>query len=182
MKEEVSWIQERWGIVYSLEGCVKLLHRLGFSYKKTKLFSCEADKEHQEAFIEELASIKETLGEKSVLYVMDACRPQHNTRSSYAWIKQGREYELPSVCGRKRFNINAALNASAPQKVVVRFDESIDAESTWKVYKQLLEFHQDKEVVYVVCDNARYYKNKTLQERLKGTKIKQIFLPAYLLI
>ncbi|MCS7077722.1 MAG: winged helix-turn-helix domain-containing protein, partial [Bacteroidia bacterium] len=37
-KEVVCWIQERWGIVYSLEGCVKLLHRLGFSYRKTKLF------------------------------------------------------------------------------------------------------------------------------------------------
>ncbi|MDW8295885.1 MAG: winged helix-turn-helix domain-containing protein, partial [Raineya sp.] len=74
-KEVVCWIQERWGIVYSLEGCVKLLHRLGFSYKKTKLFPCEADKERQEAFIEELASIKETLGEKSVLYFMDACHP-----------------------------------------------------------------------------------------------------------
>ncbi|MCS6795208.1 MAG: hypothetical protein NZ516_04545 [Raineya sp.] len=99
------------------------------------MFPCEVDRERQEAFIEELASIKETLGEKSVLYFMDACHSQHNTRSSYAWIKTGREYELPSVNGRKRFNINAALNGSARQEVVVCFDESIDAESTWRVYE-----------------------------------------------
>ncbi|MCS6822223.1 MAG: winged helix-turn-helix domain-containing protein [Microscillaceae bacterium] len=84
-KKVVFWIQERWGIVYSLEGCMKLLHRLGFSYKKTKLFSCEADKERQEAFMKELAAIKETLGEQGVLYFMDACHPQHNTLFSYAW-------------------------------------------------------------------------------------------------
>ncbi|MCS6796351.1 MAG: winged helix-turn-helix domain-containing protein, partial [Raineya sp.] len=65
-KEVVCWIQERWGIVYSLEGCVKLLHRLGFSYKKKTLFSCEADKERQEAFIKELEAIKESLSEQEV--------------------------------------------------------------------------------------------------------------------
>ncbi|MCS6796352.1 MAG: hypothetical protein NZ516_10370 [Raineya sp.] len=53
------------------------------------------------------------------------------------------EYELPSVSGRKRLNTNVALNVSAPQEVIVRFDEAIDAESTWKVYEQLLELHQD---------------------------------------
>ncbi|MCS6796016.1 MAG: winged helix-turn-helix domain-containing protein [Raineya sp.] len=85
-KAVVSWIRIRecWEIVNSSESCVKLLHRLRFSYKKTKLFLCEADKERQEIFIKELGVSKELLEAKGVIYFLDACHPQHNTRSPYA--------------------------------------------------------------------------------------------------
>jgi hypothetical protein len=124
---------------------VPLLHRLGFSYKKTKLVPCEAD------------------------------LSQHNTRSSYAWIPKGEEKELPSVSGRQRLNCNGAINPFEVRDMEVRFDTCINAQSTWLLYKQLEEKHSDKACIYVVCDNARYYKNKWLQEQLQGSKIKQIF-------
>ncbi|SFF29041.1 transposase, partial [Thermoflexibacter ruber] len=49
----------------------------------------------------------------------------------------------------------------------------------WKLYEQLQACHPDKEKIYVICDNARYYKNKHLQEKLASSRIKQLFLPAY---
>jgi len=33
--------------------------------------------------------------------------------------------------------------------------------------------------VYVLCDNARYYKNKDLAAWLTGTRLVQFFLPTY---
>jgi transposase len=33
--------------------------------------------------------------------------------------------------------------------------------------------------IYVICDNARYYRSKAVQEYLKGSRIKLVFLPPY---
>ncbi len=176
----VHYVEQRFGKPYTCQGIVPLLHRLGFVYKKTKLAPCEADVSEQEAFVESLKGLQEELdNEEAVLYFVDAVHPQHNTRSAYAWIKKGTEKEIPSVSGRKRLNCNGAINAKDVSDVVARFDDSIKAESTWHLYQSLEAKHPDKKVIYVVCDNARYYKNKQLQEKLKDSKIKQIFLPAY---
>ena len=37
----------------------------------------------------------------------------------------------------------------------------------------------DKDKIYIIVDNARYYKNAALQDYLKDSKIEQIFLPPY---
>ena len=57
--------------------------------------------------------------------------------------------------------------------------DRINAESTWELYNKLEEKEQDKVCIYVISDQARYYKNKMLQEKLATSRIKQIFLPAY---
>ena len=33
--------------------------------------------------------------------------------------------------------------------------------------------------IYVICDNARYYRSKAVQEYLKNSRIKLVFLPPY---
>lgn len=55
----------------------------------------------------------------------------------------------------------------------------MNAESTLALYQKLEALHPEAKNIYVVCDNARYYKNKLLNETLKDSKIKQVFLPPY---
>jgi transposase len=57
--------------------------------------------------------------------------------------------------------------------------KSVNAESTFTLYKKLEALHPEAKNSYVICDNARYYKNKLLNENLQGSKIKQVFLPPY---
>jgi transposase len=57
--------------------------------------------------------------------------------------------------------------------------KSVNAESTFTLYKKLEALHPEAKNSYVICDNARYYKNKVLNENLQGSKIKQVFLPPY---
>ena len=49
-KEVVSWIFTRWCIIYTHQGVVDLLNRIGFTYKQTTCIPCEADREKQEDF------------------------------------------------------------------------------------------------------------------------------------
>jgi len=46
----------------------------------------------------------------NISYFMDGTHPQHNTVSSYGWIKRGEEKETKSNSGRQRLNINGAIN------------------------------------------------------------------------
>jgi hypothetical protein len=68
---------------------------------------------------------------------------------------------LPTVSGRERVNLNAALNAYCPPQVLVQESPCVNAQSTRRLYEQLLAAHPGQQL-YVVCDNARYYKNREL--------------------
>lgn len=49
--EAVEYIQRTYGIRYSVIGVTKLLHRLGFVYKKPKIIPAKADREKQITFL-----------------------------------------------------------------------------------------------------------------------------------
>lgn len=80
--------------------------------------------------------------------------------------------------GRDRVNINGVLNAFNITDVVMRSDERINAQSTIELYKQLQK-HKPKGKIYVVCDNARYYRSRLVREWVKNSRIVQVFLPSY---
>jgi transposase len=173
------WIKNSFGIEYTPEGVVDLLHRIGFTYKKTKEVPCERDAQKQEAFMEEVARIFDSLDEKSVVYYADGVHPTHNSRSTYAWIEKGKDLEQPTVSGRDRVNINGLLNAGDVSDVIAIDSQSVNAQSTKELYQKALERHPGADKIYIISDNARYYRNKELSEWVKGTKITQIFLPPY---
>ena len=62
---------------------------------------------------------------------------------------------------------------------MVRFDQTIIAESTIAPFQQLEGVYAPFTWIYVICDNARYYRSKGVQEYLEGSRIKLVFLPPY---
>ncbi len=179
-KQIAEWITSRWQINYTSAGVVDLLNRIGFTYKPTKCVPCEADAEKQHAFIEKLNHLLEqTTDNKSVIYFADGVHPTHNTRSTHAWIEKGTEREQPTVSGRDRININALLNAQNPTDVIAIECKSVNSQSTKQLYEQVLKVNPDKKTIYIISDNAKYYRNKELLEWTQTTKIVPIFLPPY---
>ena len=90
---------------------------------------------------------------------------------------QGRP--LLTVSGRERVNFNAAPNAYVPTQVQLDETSRVNAQGTRRLYEQLLAVHPDKTRTHVVCDNARYHKNKDLRAWLADQPICQVFLPFY---
>ncbi|MCP4140884.1 MAG: IS630 family transposase, partial [Chloroflexi bacterium] len=65
------------------------------------------------------------------------------------------------------------------QKVVIREDERINAQSTIALLEQMLK-EQPLGVLYVILDNARYYSSKLVHGFiLENTRIEFVFLPPY---
>jgi hypothetical protein len=103
-----------------------VLRRLGYVYKKPKVLPGKADAQAQRDFLANgYKKINDNKGANDPVYFMDAVHPQHNPVLAYGWIKRGQEQPLPTNTGRKRLNINGAidLDSLAP---VVRFDETIN--------------------------------------------------------
>jgi transposase len=177
-KEVVDYVKHKYGINYSVIGITKLLHRLGFVYKKPKLAPAKADLAKQQQFLDGYFKLKNELKENDQIYFLDATHPQHNTRSAYGWILRGTDKLIKSNTGRDRVNLNGALNAKT-HEVVIREDDRINSISTINLLNQLLKKHPTGRI-YLIWDNARYYYSKIVQNYLRyHPRLIPKFLPPY---
>jgi transposase len=171
-------IEATYGVSYTEQGVRDLLERLGFTYKKTKLVPGKADAEQQEAFLAQMAKLKEEKGKDDEICYLDGVHPQHNSKPANGWIKKGKEKQLLSNTGRERININGALNPRN-HDVIFREDTSINAESTIKLFDQLQSHYPNAPNIYCIADNAKYYRNKAVKAYLETSRVRLIFLPPY---
>lgn len=177
-KEIVEYVRIAYDVVYTTVGMRKLLHRMGFVYKKTKRIPGKADADQQEVFIQAYEKLKKEKDPTHPILFIDGVHPHHNSMPAYGWIKKGQVKEILANTGRERININGAINIES-MKVISRQDDSINAQSTIALFAQVEAAYPKSEKIYIIADNAKYYKNKLLKEWLGTSRIEMIFLPPY---
>lgn len=176
-KQVAAYIETEFGIRYSVSAVVKLLHRLGFNYKKTKGVGIGAGRQAQEQFVEQLNEILAQVDENQAIYFNDAVHPQHNTRPNHSLIYRGEDFEIPSNPWRKRVNINRALNAHSVTDILVV--KRVNAQSCIELWKKQRRRHPSKTIVNI-CDNAPYYHSRVIKEWLtQNPWCKIIYRPPY---
>jgi transposase len=174
----VNWVETTFKIHYSPSGINALLVRMGFVYKKPVLVPCKANVEKQKTFIEEYQVLKDNLEDEDQIYFMDGVHPQHNSIASYGWIKKGTTKQLKTNNGRKRTNINGALNLKT-KKVFYVEDERINSQTMIALLLIILK-NQKEGKIYIVLDNARYYHSEIVKEFLRDNpRIILKFMPPY---
>jgi transposase len=176
----VGYIHNTFGISYTIDGVSKLLHRLDFVYKQIIGIPGNLNEEKQKAFVKAYTELKENKKEDEVILFGDGVHPTHNLHKTKAWIKKGEEKQVRTNTGRKRLNINGALDLEA-LTVTTHFSETINAQTTMELFDKIQLAYKDKTTIYLIIDNATYYKNKDVKEYLskKDCRIKLIFLPSY---
>ena len=110
--------------------------------------------------MEKLSKLLSQTDESSVVYYAAGVHPTRNSRSACGWIEKAKEFNQPTVSGRDRININALLNARDVTYVIARECESVNAQSTKELYTTALEKHPKAKHIYIISDNAKYYKNR----------------------
>lgn len=179
-KDIASHIKKQYGVSYSVIGATKLLHRLGFAYKKPKIIPGKADRVKQEAFLKKYEEIKSNLKSNDQIYFLDSTHPTHNTVASYGWILKGKKNDkfVKTNTGRERLNLNGALNFHHLNAVVLE-EKTINYKSTIKLFKKLLVKHP-KGKIYLILDNASHHRHRALKPFLKKhRRLKTVFLPTY---
>lgn len=173
-------IQTVYHVRYSVIGVTKLLHRMGFVYKKPKTVPGKADATRQARFLVSYRNLKVTMKPEDHLYFGDATHPQHTTTPSYGWILKGKANDkwVKTNTGRQRLNLNGALNLKTRQAIVLS-EETINATSVIRLGTALLKKHKTGKI-YLILDNARYHHARLVKEwRSTHGRIKFIFLPSY---
>ena len=179
-KQIVSFIEESFGIGYTVNGVTKLLHRLGFVYKQTTLIPGKLDEVAQATFKATYEQLRDKLPKDEVILFGDGVHPSHNVHATKAWVKRGKQKRVPTNTGRKRLNINGVLNIEK-METVVHYAETLNAQTTMELFDKIQQAYPNKKKIHLIIDNARYYKNRALQAYLRKRKcrIKIHWLPPY---
>jgi len=138
-----EYVEQAFGVKYTISGMRDLLHRLGFVYKQTRNAPSKADEPAQRAFFEQILPglLKEVEALKAELYYLDCTHPTHNTKTGRGWIRKGEDFTIDCNSGRKRVNINGAVRATKPEHLVYDITESVNAQSTQRLCRELLAKH-----------------------------------------
>ena len=185
-KEIQHYIHEQFNIFYAIPTVTKLLHDLGFVYKKVVTIPQKANTieslQKQLEFEEKYKHLKEVLKQEDTMLFLDGVHPTHNTQAGFAWIEKGKAKIIQSNSGRARVNINGAYNVENSDVIVTK-SQSINSDSTLELFDTIIKKYGNKKgTIYLICDNAKYYKSKIIQEALQKEEyshIEIIFLPPY---
>lgn len=179
-KEIVDHITRTYKFRFSVIGVTKLLHRLGFSYKKPKIIPGKADLEKQAEFLKKYLEIKSNLKENDQIYFLDSTHPTHNTITSCGWILKGNKNDkfVKTNSGRNRINLNGALNLKNHSAIVLS-EKTINKFATIKLLKRLCREHKTGKI-HLILDNASHHHAKIVKLWIKKhRRFKLDFLPPY---
>lgn len=179
--EVAEYIKKQYEVLYTTIGVTKLLHRLGFVYKKPKVVPGKADRIKQEEFVKQYLLLKKSLGPKDQIYYLDATHPTHNTKASYGWILKGKANDkyIKTNTGRERLNLNGALNLTRNTKPIVLEEKTINSQATIRLLNHI-KWKQKQGKVYIILDNASYHHSKEIKHWLfRRPRFKLIYLPPY---
>tara|TARA_R110001583_G_scaffold186667_1_gene347497 strand:- start:35461 stop:36270 length:810 start_codon:yes stop_codon:yes gene_type:complete len=175
-----AYIASEFGVRYAHSGCLKLLRRPGFEYRKPKPLPRVADEEKQAAFSALYEALLNTLAADETVYFADAVHPEYQTKPACGWVRKGANFAVKTTAGRGRVNIHGALcleNFDAP------FVEplSVDGDSAVRLLSKTEARNKPKSNIYVIWDNAPYHRCEKVRRWLSRPecRIRLIQLPAY---
>ena len=174
----IHFIEKNFGVTYTLSGMRDLLHRLGYEYKKPKLVPGNPDVEKQEIFAEQYEAFMQNKSSTTEVLFVDAVHPEHNTMAAYGWIKRGEKRELKTNSGRERLNLHGAINAETHQVTLIE-SQTVNSDSTIDLLTAIEQAYPSTPEIVVILDNARYHYSKGVQEFIKDSRIRLVFLPSY---
>jgi transposase len=179
-----------YNIFYSISGLVKLLHRLGFCYKKPILVPDKLNLQLQDNWLQEYFELEKELENqpeetRDLILFGDACHPTHNTLAHSCWQKVGRENtkEIKAKTGRDRVNIMGAYGLYNQTAVLEQYDKTINANSILDFVKKVqttykwnqgenthqdLIKNQNTKTIHIILDNARVHHANKVQDWLKS--------------
>lgn len=168
------------GLNYSHSGCIKLLARLGFEYRKPKPLPRVASAEKQTAFIAFYERLMRELPADEAVYFADAVHPEYQTKPAFGWVKVGSNPAVLSTAGRGRVNIHGAVNLETFDAPFVE-PTTVDGVSAVQLLTKIEERNPDKRIIHVIWDNAAYHKGPDVRAFLAKTacRIHLIQLPPY---
>lgn len=176
--EVILYVKKEFNVHYSRSGMTKLLHVLGFTYKKPKLIPSGIDLQAQEDFIAFFEEFMKNKDENDAVLFYDSSHPQYQSQTDYGWIKKGENVLLPNHGMRGHVNISGSVDVERGD-VMVDFPEKVNAKSTIKILKKIELYYFEARTISVILDNAAAHRSAIVKNHVINSKIKLVYLPPY---
>jgi transposase len=177
----VAYVEERWGVKYSISGMQKWLERNRFVYKKPKAMPYKACAKEQEVFVEKYKALKCAAAKNNEpILFMDAAHPTQATKLAYGWIEKGKDKIVHSNGTRTRINVVGAVQLDDWSKTLINcMDGSVNADVLNAFLPQIRANYPENQVVHLIMDHAGYHKAESVQDMSQKLNIRIHFLPAH---
>ena len=120
-------VAAEFGLKYSNSGCIRLLARLGFEYRKPKPLPRVASAEKQAEFIALYEQLLNGLGDDEAVYFADTLHPEYQTKPSYGWVKAGSNPAVTTTARRgRRVSDLLCMSNSADASLTKEHDNNDD--------------------------------------------------------
>ena len=174
----ISYIKDKYGVVFSQGGLAKWLHRQGFRYKRPKRVPYTVSVEQQEEFVHTYKEMKNNLKDDEVILFMDGVHPDHQTQHVHGWIQSSKVAQVPSTGKQKRVHYMGAVAVYQDQvEHKLKSYETINSESVKDFLLELMKYYPGKKLK-IICDQGSYHKSKETKKFVKDCNdIELIYLP-----
>jgi transposase len=176
-KQVIDYIEQEYGVTYSISGVNAFLKRLNYSYKKPCAVPGKSDLKAQQSFIKKYKRIRNNMRSEDSLFFMDGVHPQHNPLVQYGWFKKGSKQPLRTNTQYHRLHFNGAIDIDSLD-VVSHCSTTLNEESTLDILEKLRKKRPSGRL-NLVLDNAGYYNTKRVKLYAKSLGITLMYLPAY---
>jgi len=175
-----AYTKSKFGPIYSHSGCLKLLRRLGFEYRKPKALPHVADETKQAEFMALYEALMNNLPADETVYFADAVHPEHQTKPAFGWVRKGSNPAVKTTSGRGRVNIHGAVcleNFDTPFVEPV----TVDGNSAVQLLAKIEANNPTMSAIHVIWDNAAYHRCDAVKKWLARPecRIRLIQLPTY---
>jgi len=175
----IADVIQMFGVVYSVPGMNKWLHRHGFSYKKPKGTPHKACPLRQAEFIERYRMLKSELTPDDGILFMDSCHPSMSTKLSYGWIKTGQDKPIATTASRTRVNYVGAIGLNNLTRPVICSYSTVDGESIEDFLTQVRAHSGISGKIHLILDQAGYHCSRLVKEKARTLNIELMYLPPY---
>jgi hypothetical protein len=134
---------------HSDSGCLKLLARLGFEYRKLKSLRRVAAAEQQAECIDMCERLLKRMRADEALYFTDPVHAEYQAKLAYGWVKAGCSLAVTTTKGRGRLNIHGALNLETFDAPFVE-PTIVDSTSAAHLLAKIEARNPDKKVIHVI--------------------------------
>jgi transposase len=167
-----KWIEDTFGVTYTVNGVRKLLNRLGCTYHKTSAFLFKANRDKQKAHVAEYEQDCQKVNEGWRRYFIDGVHPVWGMDVLFCcWLLRGQRFEVGVGGGRKRLNILGAFCPDDYEYLDRRYTtENLNAQSMIDLFQLMMERHPETKKFRLYLDNARYQHAKLMWEWIAKTK------------
>lgn len=149
------YIEQRFGVQYTLSGITKWLENNRFSYNKPKGTPAKADPIRQAEFIKYYENLLNTLPEGEPVEFADAVHPTIVRKEPMGGFRKGQDKLIATTAFRTRINLLGSINLET-MEVTIAAHETIDSKVLEKHFVALHKKYPMAPKIYQIVDRGPY--------------------------